>query len=155
MSRLHRILLDADTDLAEMWLALMVTAYGLAIFNPFGSVYAAGPAFHALQALDIGEMPYGGFTLLAGGLHWYALLFRSLRWRVVLALVQTTMCGFTAGMLCYGNPRGYGWWMFAVAGLMGMVVVYRLAARLERSRTWQDAADKWSALWREEGSLTG
>ena len=139
MSRLHRILADADTDLSELWLGLMVLVYGLAVLNPWSTVYAAGPAFRALQQARVSEELYGGLVALAGGLHLWVILTRGLRARLGAMVFQTTGVWGTAALLGYGNPRGYGWLLFAVAGVMGLVMVWRLAARHERVQRRQAA----------------
>lgn len=144
MTRLHRILSDADTDLAELWLGLMVLMYGLAVLNPWSTVYASGPAFRALQQARVSEELYGSLTALAGAVHLWVILTRGLRARLLGMVWQVTGVWGTAALLSYGNPRGYGWLMFAVAGVMGLVMVWRLAERQERVRRRQAA---WAEMW--------
>lgn len=144
--RLTRILTDADTDLAELWMALFVATFGLAVANPFASIYGAGPAFRALQTLHIAEWFYGGITALAGITHLCVILHRRYLWRLVAACFQTAGCAGTGAMLWYGNPHGYGWVMFTVAMGMGLIIVNRLAALVETARYWGVPQE---AVWAE------
>lgn len=145
--RIQRILADADTDLAELWMAVLVTVFGVSVLNPWWSAYGAGPAFRALQQAGVPEWLFGGATMGAGVLHLRVLLRRGYLGRLVAMGLQTTGCMGVAAMLAYGNPRGYGWWMFAVAASMGLVMVGRLAALVETSRYWDRAQ---AATWAEK-----
>ena len=147
MTRLTRILSDADTDLAELWMVLSVLAFGLAITNPWANIYAAGPAFRALQEARVPEWAFGVMTMIAAGVHLSILLWRGYLGRLLAMGMQTTGCAGTAALLAYGNPRGYGWWLFAVAAVMGLVLVGRLAALVETARHWQGQP---AAVWAEK-----
>lgn len=93
----------AARALARKVLAPVLFIFGLVLFNPFVTTFAAAPSFGVMSMLTAGyEWPWGVLFMLIGAVHFYA--FTRHRYEVYSAFAVFGTYLFIAGLFI---PYGY------------------------------------------------